>query len=459
MRSSETMSGTTDETICQRIDSLPLRGVLLRVPIFCTLLMVFEGMDNNVISYVGPLIRDEFNLSAPVLGMIYAATVVASLIGAVGVAPLSDRLGRRPVLLLSNLVMVLCTLVTPLIDTAWGLMIVRFVVGLAFGAAVPTTFALAADFAPKKYRALLIMIVTAGVALGYVFSGFTSAAIIPHFGWRVLMFSLAAISALWAVLIYLMLPESPQFLVRNRRNEPQTVTSLGQIGLSLDDLPADAGKVGGVAQKVSPLLLLSPTYRATTLMTLFVVCSIYAVELLMAYWLPTMLMNQGFAIGSAASIAAIGKIASIIGCIVIGWQMDRRGLVTVLSIAFFCGSLAFGLLAVGFSMPLLILPSVMCMFFFVDGAFSGSQALTVTSYPPHMRATASGWITGISRLVGGGVGTLAGGALIGAGFTMPAIAILLLAVMMVAGGMLVLLGRYRAHAWLAMGKPLEQKTA
>lgn len=437
-----------ENNLARAVDGMRLRGVFLKVPILCTLIMVFEGMDNNIISYVGPLMREELGLSATVLGLIYSATVASALIGAAGVAPLSDRWGRRPLLLATSVVMCLCTLATPLLHTAWSLVLVRFVVGIAFGAAVPSTFALAADYAPKRFRAMLVMIVTAGVALGYVGSGLLSASIIPAFGWRPLMLGLAAFSAVWTVVLYLTLPEAPQFLVTHRPNDAQTAHLLGALGLHPDAVREEHDAPHGSPRphSLGIVTLLSPAYRLTTLTTLYVVCSVYAVELMMSYWLPSLLMAQGLSVRSAATIAAVGKIASIAGSIGVGWLMDRRGLIRVLSATFFCAAVAFALLALAFSTPVLLLPAVICMCFFLDGSFSGSQALTVTSYPGELRATASGWITGLARLVGGGFGTFAGGLLISAGVKSTQIALLLLVLMALAGAMLLAIGNQRRRA-------------
>lgn len=444
-----TVTDASTDPFTRYLDAAPLRGRLLLTPILCTLCMVFEGMDSNVISYVGPIMQKELGFSTAVLGLIYATSVASALIGAAGVAPFSDRWGRRPLLIATSFVMVLCTLATPFLDDAWSLVFVRFIVGIAFGAAVPTTFALAADYAPRRHRSLLIMIVTAGVALGFVCAGFLSAAAIPAFGWRALMLGLAVFSALWTLVLYFVLPESPLFVVRRRPDDPTTTRMLAQLGIGLEEARAVQAQVSdgrACAPRPGPSSLIAPAFRRVTLMTLFVVCCIYSVELLISAWLPAMLMAQGLSVSAAATATAVGKLTSIAGSVGVGWFMDRHGLVRVLSGAFFGGALALALLSFAFSTPVLLIPSLMCMCFFVDGCFSGSQALTVTAFPAHMRATASGWITGLARLIGGGSGTIAGGVLLNAGFRSASIAFVMLIAMTLGGTMLIAIGRSRGRA-------------
>lgn len=389
-----------------------IRAHALLIPILCVLSMVIEGIDSNVISYVGPIIKDEFGFSGPVLGLIYSATVISSLLGAAGVAPLSDHLGRRPVMLAATMVLAMATLLTPSLTNAWELFAVRLVVGVAFGAAVPTTFALAADYAPPGRRAFVIMIVTAGVALGYVVAGYASALVIPHWGWRALMYLAGSVSLSWAVTLFVVLPRSLTTGSADRAELQRTAV--------------------GIAWYQRPAKLFTRELRTRTILIWFIVSCAYAAELLVAFWFPAMLLKSGYSIAQAASITATGKIASIVGSALIGLIMDRYGIGRTLMFAFFLTALAFLALSASFSWPFLFVALIVVGYFLLDGSFAGSQALAVASYPAELRATASGWITGFARLIGGGAGTLAGGALIG-GASAAGVTIIIASTMFVAG--------------------------
>lgn len=381
------------------------------VTALCLMLMVIEGIDSNVISYISPLLRAEYGLSMEGMGLIYSVSVFASLAGAVLLAPLSDRFGRRPLLILSGITLSACSLAMPLIGSALGLAGIRLMVGLAFGAAVPVTFALVAEFAPPHRRSMMIMIVSTGVGLGYMCAGLVSAAVIPWGGWRTVLFGAGLASFMSTLVLLRFLPESLAFVSARAALRAGTAPPGGA------EMPLRG--LGAVAA-----LWRMPYLPRTCLIGLTVI-SVYLVEFTMGYWLPTLLMNTGATISVAGLIAACGKIGGMIGTVLIGWLMDRRGTRRVLAVAYACGA------AMLLILPLLLyahpvaVVGVLMVSFLTSGAFAGSQALVITSYPTAMRATASGWISGLSRFFGGGAGAIVGGAMLGAGYGAAALCALL----------------------------------
>jgi len=358
-----------------------LGGLVWRAPLLCGVLMVMEGLDSNVISFVGPLIAKERQIGTAALAWVYVATVICSLAGAAGIAPLSDRYGRRRLIIGSAMVMTVCTVATMLAQSGLQLLLARGAVGLAFGAAVPCAMALTADYAPAARRSLLVMIVIAGVALGYVVAGIASAVIIPASGWRSLMEANAALSLLCTAALVAWLPES-------RR--------LAGIGIAEVALP-------------KPSELIGHLFGRRTAVLLFLLVATYAVEYLLSFWLPALLMRAGASMALAGYVTAAAKAGSIIGGILAGWLMDRLGRRRVLATSLCLGAAMLLLLSRCTGMPVAALVAVVLVSFFVDASFSGSQALAVGCYPERMRGTAMGWLTGIGRVVGGGLGTLSGG--------------------------------------------------
>ncbi len=400
------------------------------VTALCVLLMSMEGLDSNVISYISPLLRKEYDMSVEMIGVIYSVTVAASLAGAVLLGPLSDRFGRRPLLIISSLVLSLCSLATPLIHTPMGLIGLRFLIGLAFGAAVPVTFSLVAEFAPPHRRSLLIMLTSSGVGFGYMLAGMVSATVIPVWGWRVLMYGLGGASLAAVVTLFLLLPESPEFVTRGVKPTDEAAPEPPFTTLT-------------PAPKPGLFSILKDPYLVMTLLIWVTVASVYAVEFMFGYWLPTLLMNQGYSISAAGYITATGKIGGITGSLIIGWMMDRWGIHRVLSNSFMLGAALLCLLPLTLGSPLSATCGILLASFAMSGTFSGSQALAVTSYPPSMRATATGWISGFARFIGGGSGALVGGAMLGAGYGMGSVCLLMAAWMVVGCIALLALGRYK----------------
>jgi len=425
-------------SVSNYLDTAPFTGTTRRVPILCCLLMLTEGMDTYGVGYVGPFLTRDYALSPSLLGVIYTGTVIASLLGAVGVAPLSDKFGRRPVLVLSSLLMGLCTLLTPFAANGVALFAVRFLIGLGFGAAVPTAFALTSDYAPTRHRALVTMMMSSGVALGMVLAGFLSAAIIPPFGWRALLYLSGCLSLLWTLVLAAWLPESLRFLASRRSGSAAFRKLIDALAAERRE-PAPFLVEPVRAKELQPVRALFSEGRAgLTLLLWFAMSATYCAEFFMSYWLPTVLITGGTKIVGAGLVLAIGKIGSILGAIAVGWTMDRGGPARVLSLAFLVAALAIWALGESAGIVVIAAPLVVLTCFFLDGSFAGIQALTAASYPDAMRATGSGWVTGFARLLGGGLGTMSGGWLIEAHWTIPAIASVL-ALPMLLGSLAMLL--------------------
>ncbi len=424
-------------SISDYIDRGPLRGVMLRVPVLCCLLMLTEGMDTYGVGYIGPFLTKEYGLAPAVLGMIYTATVIASLIGAVVIAPLSDRIGRRPLLIGSSLLMGACTLLTPAASSAPVLLLVRFLIGLGFGAAVPTAFALTGDYAPARHRALVTMMMSSGIALGMVLAGLLAAYIIPTFGWRAMLYVNGGLSLAWTAILFARLPESIRFLVL-RHPGSDTLRALG-ARLAADRNEAPEPLSEPVTRKDrSPVREIFTRERIVmTLLLWFTMSMAYAVEFFMSYWLPTVAMQSGADIRTTGLVLAAGKVGSILGAIAVGATMDRRGPARVLTVTFLLTALSTVALGHGGGFAVISVALVILTCFLLDGSFAGIQALTTSAYPGAIRATGTGWVTGFSRLVGGGGGTMAGGYLVQLHWTVGAIS-LLMAVPMLAGSVALL---------------------
>ena len=76
------------------------------------------------------------------------------------------------------------TLVTVAVTGVTELMILRFVTGVALGAAIPSAVALTTEYSPKRLRATFVLVIYCGFSLGFVAAGGVAAWSIPLYGWR-----------------------------------------------------------------------------------------------------------------------------------------------------------------------------------------------------------------------------------------------------------------------------------
>jgi AAHS family 4-hydroxybenzoate transporter-like MFS transporter len=129
--------------------------------------------------------------------------------------------------------------------------------------------------------------------------------------------------------------------------------------------------------------------------------------------------------------------------------MSRGKAWRVLTISYIAAAVSIVVLGASVSWAAWAMVMILLSYLLLDGSFAGIQALVATSYPVSMRATATGWISGLARLIGGGGGTMAGGFIVGAHLSILAIALLIAAPMAVGGTVLMLADRLRRGTGIA----------
>lgn len=155
------------------------------------------------------------------LGFAYAITqfVCAPVLG-----NLSDRFGRRPVLLFSLLGFGMDYILMAFAPTIGWLFVGRIIAGL-FGASITTASAYIADISTPENRAQNFGMIGAAFGLGFII-GPVIGGILGEYGARVPFFAAAGLSLLNALYGYFVLPESLP-LVNRRKFEWKRANPLG----------------------------------------------------------------------------------------------------------------------------------------------------------------------------------------------------------------------------------------
>ncbi|MDS9999275.1 MFS transporter [Listeria cossartiae subsp. cayugensis] len=181
--------------------------------LFFGLISVFLcGMGFSIIMPVVPFLvapyvsnSSEQALMVTLLTSVYALCV---FFAAPGLGALSDRFGRRPVLLLCFIGSAIGYFVFGLDGALWVLFLGRVIEGIT-GGSISTLFAFFADITPQeqrtKYFGWVSAAAGAGAALGPAFGG-----LLAHFGYAVPFFFGAAITLLNFMFGYFYMPESLQ---------------------------------------------------------------------------------------------------------------------------------------------------------------------------------------------------------------------------------------------------------
>ena len=393
------------------IDSGSVAGTQFLVIGIALLLNMLDGFDITAMAFTAHSIGEQLQITPDYLGIVFSVTLAGMMIGAMFVAPVSDVIGRRNMILLCVTAIGTGMYVTGHADTLWQLVVLRLITGLGVGGMLASLATITAEFAPAKYRSLAVVSVTAGYPLGATLGGFLVAPLIPEYGWQAVFFAGGAATLAMVVVIYLLLPESLQFLAARRpANALQKINVvLRRLGHQpLDTLPViDPSNHGDKAHVLS---LLTRNRRGTTLMlwTTFFFCFI-SLYFLMS-WVPKLVVVSGLSEseGVYASVALNG--GGVVGILTLGWLSSRIGLSRLIGIFLSASAVVMIVFAVaeGADHLLVYLPVIG---FMMQGGFTGLYAVAAKIYPTEVRSTGVGWAIGLGRF-GAVAGPYIGGLLI-----------------------------------------------
>lgn len=144
---------------------------------------------------------------------ITSATSLGALIGALCGGLLANLIGRKKVLLGSNVIFVVGTIIQLAAHTVWTMIAGRFVLGLGVGIASLISPLMLSELSPSKYRGRLIvtncMFITGGQLVAYFINwGLTH---VNH-GWRVSV-GLCMVPPVIQFVLFCFLPDTPRFYI------------------------------------------------------------------------------------------------------------------------------------------------------------------------------------------------------------------------------------------------------
>ncbi len=381
----------------------------VRILVLCALAMFVDGFDTQAMGYVAPAMTKALHLKPGELWPVFSFFGFGAIIGTLGLAPLSDRFGRKPIMIYSLMFFAVMSALTSTAETVPTLAVMRFLTALGLGGLVPNGLALAAEYMPKKFRVTLVILVWFGFSLGSGFAGEIIAEILRFYSWHavflvgaILPFTLVFVLALW-------LPESI-LLLTDRGNVP------AQVGAILRHINPSAAFDSGTTfvnsepkEKGFPVALLFREGRAPVTILLWIMFFVNLMALFfMNSWLPTILNNAGQTVYAAIIIGSISHFGGIVGGLALAPLCDRYNKYVVLACAFVLSAASIAMVGVAGGHAWFATTAVFFAGFFTFGGQNAANAIAATSYPTAMRSTGTGWALGIGR-TGQIVGPYVGG--------------------------------------------------
>ena len=351
------------------------------------------------------------------------------VVGTLFLSPLSDRYGRRNMLMGTMALTGLGSLYTALAPDYTHFVISRVITGFGIGADLAIVNTFIGEVAPRRSRAQftsLIFIMSAigaviGIWLGLILTtpaepwpaGLPFAQAGPGFesGWR-WMYAFGAVLALVGILLRFELPESPRWLVgQGRLEEADAVVS---------DMEATAAKHGPLAEPDAEVPVDSTIGQGTVPFRELFSNPTYVrrIALLVSVWFVGYVTVYGFAAGFTSILTALGYkppeagvivavgVFGFIGCATIsaiwGDKLDRKLWLPLAAAVTFAGGV---IIAAGGDNRTIAFIGSFVIFLGFNLWVPATYARSAENFPTRARTTGFGIVDGVGHL-GGGIGVL-----------------------------------------------------
>jgi sugar porter (SP) family MFS transporter len=320
------------------------RRYLLGLVLVASLGGFLFGYDTAVISGTIGFVKNKFALDSVMEGWYVSSALVGCLSGVAAAGVLSDRFGRRRVLLLAATLFAVSALGCAISGSHTTLIVYRLIGGIGVGVASMLSPIYISEVAPPRVRGRMVALYQLAITIGILSSYFVNAGLlrvantagaggdgIIHFlfveeVWRG-MLGMEVVPALIFLLLLLVVPESPRWLVSHGKgqearrifsrvsDEAAADRQIGEIHATLADEPESWSR-----------LLRQPGIRfalllGATLAILTQLCGINAI----IYYGPRILEEAGFALSDALGGQVVIGIVNVVFTFLAIWKIDVLG--------------------------------------------------------------------------------------------------------------------------------------
>lgn len=360
-----------------------------------------DAMQVLAVGFSAASIAAHFGLTIPQALQTGTLFFLGMFVGASLFGRLSDRYGRRNILLVTVLCDAVFGLASVFANDFTLLLALRFLTGAAVGGTLPVDYAMMAEFLPPRARGRWLVWLEGFWAVGTIVIAATAwacAMVGTENTWR-WIFAVAAFPALIGIVLRLWVPESPMYLLR-KGDEPGARAVVNRVLTANGHPPMDSHE-----RLVAPPMpqgrsgLFRPQMLRTTLAVLalwfLVSVSYYGVFI----WLPSKLATDGFGFVKGYGFLLALAVAQLPGYALAAWGVERWGRRPTLQLFLLlaaAGCLGFTLVQT----PLAVAAALLLMSFALLGTWGALYAFTPELYPTTLRGTGMGLASATARLGG-----------------------------------------------------------
>ncbi len=306
------------------------------------------GFDTAVISGAVGFLQAEFHLSAALKGWVASSALVGCFFGALAAGALSDRFGRRRVMLLAAVFFTVSAVWCGLSGSAVELVLARLVGGLGIGIASLISPLYIAEVSPARIRGRLVALQQLAIVLGILGAFWSNSFILDTLlsdgaKWR-WMFAVGAFPAVVFWMLILAVPESPRWLCKQGASDTARVVLVRVAGAT--EAEAELGRIRDALALEGGSFsdLLRPGMRRALAIgvTLAVLTQVTGINAIM-YYAPEIFKQAGAAASTAYNDTVWIGLTNLVFTLISMAVVDRLGRKPLLLI----GATAMGLALLG----------------------------------------------------------------------------------------------------------------
>jgi predicted MFS family arabinose efflux permease len=349
-------------------DALPPNSFLI---LFALWLMVFaSGSQVMLIAPIFPRIREQLGIAEAALGTLVAVDAIMLGCVALVAGPISDRVGRRLILLVGTALMTVALALHALAFDYISLLVVRALAGAAGGVLSGSAVAYVGDYFPYQRRGWATGWVMTGMAFGHIIGIPAGTILAAGLGFRVPYLAYAVLMAVTLVVVW--------------RVVPQPDVNLATARLS----------VRGALRSYAALLR-----NPAVLAAVIIFAATFLGNSLFVIYLPTWLEDSVRASpGQVAALFFTGGIANVLAGPRAGKFSDRVGRKRVIIIA----TIGLALLISSVTFAVQHIATAFVLFFFIMVLFAARigpfQALLTQLVPSELRGSLMSLTVGVGQL-------------------------------------------------------------
>lgn len=309
------------------------------------------GYDTAVISGTVDMVANQFKLDDIGTGWYVGCALLGSIIGVIFAGPVSDRFGRKIVLLISSVLFLSSALGCMISGSVPQLVLFRILGGIGIGVASIVSPLYIAEISIPKYRGTLVALYQLAITVGFLGAYLANFGLLSHSealqhanathglynkifateSWRA-MLGMESLPAVMFFIILFLIPESPRWLIA-RGNDTKAANILARI-FSSKEVPAQIKTVKELIRGETDTnwrLLLQPGFR----LALFIGVALAILGQFMGvnavlYYGPSIFKESGLSDGDSlfyqVMVGLVNMLTTVLALIIID-KVGRKKLV------------------------------------------------------------------------------------------------------------------------------------